>query len=196
MTMTALDWIYFFAHYLSLSLLAIGGVMSTAPEMHRYLVSEKNWLNDNQFSSSIALAQAAPGPNVLFIALIGWNVGINSSPVINSWWQNSLMGILGVFLALIGMMLPSSILTFYLSRWGQRNKHKTVVRAFKQGMTPIVIGLLISTSYILTSGAGDFYVHWGAYLTTAGTILLILKTRIHILYLFGIGSFLGWLGYL
>ena len=27
---------------------------------------------------SIAIAQAAPGPNVLFIALLGWNVGINA----------------------------------------------------------------------------------------------------------------------
>lgn len=72
------DWLALLVHFLSLSLLAIGGAITTAPEMHSYLVNEKSWLTDSQFTSSIALAQAAPGPNVLFIALLGWNVGMNA----------------------------------------------------------------------------------------------------------------------
>lgn len=72
------DWLALLAHFLSLSLLAIGGAITTAPAMHSYLVDDKAWLTDSQFTSSIALAQAAPGPNVLFIALLGWNVGLNA----------------------------------------------------------------------------------------------------------------------
>ena len=77
-TLTPADWLALFLHYLGLSLLAVGGAITTAPDMHRYRVQEKAWLTDPQFNASIAIAQAAPGPNVLFIALLGWNVGLNA----------------------------------------------------------------------------------------------------------------------
>ena len=57
-----------FLHFVSLSLMSIGGAVTTVPEMHRFLVSEQAWLSEGQFSNAIALAQAAPGPNVLFVA--------------------------------------------------------------------------------------------------------------------------------
>ena len=64
--------------FVTLSLLSVGGAITTVPEMHRYLVAQNAWLTDSQFSASIALAQAAPGPNVLFVAVLGWNVGMAS----------------------------------------------------------------------------------------------------------------------
>ena len=77
-TLSNADWLALLTHFLSLSLLAVGGAITTAPDMHRYLVTQQHWLSDSQFTSSIALAQSAPGPNVLFIALFGWNVGMNA----------------------------------------------------------------------------------------------------------------------
>lgn len=74
---SAADWWLLMAHFASLSLLAIGGAVSTVPEMHRVLVQQQHWLIDSQFNAAIALGQAAPGPNILFIALLGWNVGLN-----------------------------------------------------------------------------------------------------------------------
>ncbi|HMS04436.1 MAG TPA: chromate transporter, partial [Burkholderiaceae bacterium] len=68
-TLGAADWLTLFTHFLSLSLLAVGGAITTAPDMHRYLVGSQHWLSDAQFNASIAIAQAAPGPNVLFVAL-------------------------------------------------------------------------------------------------------------------------------
>ena len=73
-----LDWLNLFLYYISISLLAVGGAIATAPDMHRFLVERQGWLTDLQFNASIAIAQAAPGPNVLFIALLGRNVGINA----------------------------------------------------------------------------------------------------------------------
>ena len=72
------DWLNLFAHYLLLSLMSIGGAISTTAEMHRFLVEQHHWLTQAQFNESIAIAQAAPGPNVLFVALVGWNVGLNA----------------------------------------------------------------------------------------------------------------------
>ena len=92
LTLAVQDWIALFGHYLSLSLLSIGGAISTTPDMHRFLVDQRHWLTDAQFNASVAIAQAAPGPNVLFIALMGWNVGINAGGM--------LWGLLGVTLFL------------------------------------------------------------------------------------------------
>jgi hypothetical protein len=73
--LTAGDWLSLFLHFMVLSLLAIGGAITTAPDMQRFIVRDQGWLTDAQFTASVALAQAAPGPNVLFVAVIGFNVG-------------------------------------------------------------------------------------------------------------------------
>src|SRR5674476_903100 len=92
LSLTLSDWLALLTHFLSLSLLAVGGGITTAPDMHRYLVDQQHWLSDAQFSSSIALAQAAPGPNVLFVALLGWNVGMNAGGGGAAAWSWALLG--------------------------------------------------------------------------------------------------------
>jgi len=51
--------------------LSVGGAMTTATGMQKFLVLERSWLTDGQFTGAVALAQAAPGPNVLFVAVLG-----------------------------------------------------------------------------------------------------------------------------
>ncbi|MFZ2329687.1 MAG: chromate transporter, partial [Rhodoferax sp.] len=149
------DWLALLVHFLSLSLLAIGGAITTAPEMHSYLVGEKGWITDGQFTSSIALAQAAPGPNVLFIALLGWNVGMNAGGGVGAGAQAWWLALAGVGVAMIGILVPSTTLTFAAARWGHQNRELRAVRAFKQGMAPIVVALLIATGWILASSSGN-----------------------------------------
>ena len=93
--LSAADLLGLFAHFLMLSLLAIGGAITTAPDMNRYVVAEHHWITDAQFTASIAIAQAAPGPNVLFVAVLGWNVA----------------GPLGALATMAGTLLPSTALT-------------------------------------------------------------------------------------
>ena len=187
------DWLALFGHFLSLSLLAVGGAISTAPDMHRYLVTQHQWLTEAQFSSSIALAQAAPGPNVLFIALLGWQVGLNAAAAsgLPSWAS----ALLGVCLTMLGTLLPSTILTFSVARWGHRNRERRVVRAFKQGMAPLVVGILLATGVILATNQGNTPDHWPLWLLAAVSALLVWRTRIHLLWLLGAGAVLGGLGW-
>lgn len=180
------DWLQLFLQYLSLSLLSIGGAISTAPEMHRYLVDENHWLTDPQFNASIAIAQAAPGPNILFVALMGWHVGINNGSLA--------MGLLGVLVTMTGILLPSTTLTYLAAQWGHRNRRLRAVRAFKLGMAPIVIGLLVSTGWILTSAHSDPAKDWRLWLLTFVTALVVWRTRLHLLWLLGAGAVLGWFG--
>lgn len=189
LTLAAQDWIALFGHYLSLSLLSIGGAISTTPDMHRFLVDQRHWLTDAQFNASVAIAQAAPGPNVLFVALMGWNVGVNAGSM--------LWGLLGVTLSMLGILIPSSTLTVLASQWGHRNRELRAVRAFKQGMAPIVVALLVATGWILASSnghAGGSLQDWPVWLVTVTATLVVWRTRMHLLWLLGAGAVLGWFG--
>lgn len=188
------DWLSLLMYFLTLSLMAVGGAIATAPDMHRFLVDGHGWLSEAQFSSSIAIAQAAPGPNVLFIALLGWNLGLNAGggTGLLAW----AFGALGVTICMVGILLPSSLLAWQASRWGQRNKNRRGVRAFKQGMGPLVIGLLLATGWLLGTASGRPAQDWRLWLLTLVCALLVWRTRIHLLWLLGAGALLGALGWI
>ena len=194
-SLTAADWLSMFMHFASLSILAVGGAITTAPDMQRFLVVEHGWLSHDQFTSSIALAQAAPGPNILFVPLLGWNIGLNAAGGLGAGWYGLSLALLGVFLSLAGIMLPSTVLTLLASRWGHRNREMRAVRAFKQGMAPIVIALLIATGWILASNYKADDHHLGLWAISAVTTVLVWKTRIHLLWLLGAGALAGVLGW-
>ena len=184
-TMQATDWLHLFGHFLMLSMMSVGGAISTLPEMHRFLVVQQNWLTDSQFNASVAIAQAAPGPNVLFIALMGWNIGLNAG--------SNLLGLLGVLVTMSGILLPSTTLTYLASSWLYVNRHLRAVRAFKQGLAPIVVALLLSTGWIMASATHEMS-DWPLWLTTAVSVVIISKTRLPMLWLLAAGALAGWFG--
>lgn len=194
MAPTLANWTELFLHFASLSLLAVGGAITTAPDMHRYLVGEQRWLTDAQFTSSIALSQAAPGPNVLFVALMGWNVGLNAGGGSAAGWIAWAWALLGVLVSLVAIMLPSSVLTYTATQWGHRNRELRAVRAFKTGMAPIVIALLVATGWLLTAAHDQPARDWPLWLLTAVATLVVWRTRLHLLWMIGAGAVLGALG--
>jgi len=200
MVMSGADWLQLLLHFLALSLLAVGGAISTAPDMHRFLVNERHWISDPQFSSSIAIAQAAPGPNVLFVALMGWNVGLNAGGGASGGARAYTLALLGAAISMTGIMVPSGLLTYGATRWAHRNRDLGGVRAFKAGMAPVVVGLMLSTGWLLatTQHSPDGYTSrdWRLWLLTAVTTLIVWRTRIHLLWLIGAGALAGVLGWL
>jgi len=170
------DWWALFAHFLGMSMLAIGGALATAPDIHRYIVDERHWLDDSQFSASIALAQAAPGPNLLFVPVIGYAVA----------------GFGGAALALAGMLIPSTTLALAVSRWGSRRRENRGVRAFVAGMAPITIGLLLTSGGLL---AWPLARQPAAWLLIAATVLVMLKTKINPVWLMAGGAAAGMAGW-
>ena len=183
LTWTTADWIGLFTHFFSLSLLAVGGAISTVSDMHRHLVDERRWLTDEQFSASVAIAQAAPGPNILFVALLGWNVGLHAAGIPGAF--------AGLALAMIGILLPSTVLTCLAAQWGYRNRELRAVRAFKQGMTPIVLGLLVATGWILATGRRYDLAQAPLWALSLAATWIVWRTRTHLLWLLGAGALLG-----
>ena len=97
---------------------------------------------------------------------------------------------------MVGILVPSTTLTFAAARWGHKNRELRAVRAFKQGMAPIVIALLIATGWILAASQGSPLAHWHLWLLTGVTTVLVWRTKLHMLWLLGAGAVLGALGYL
>ena len=194
--LTLADWWSLFLHFVSLSLLAVGGAITTAPDIHRYLVDETHWLSDTQFTSSIALAQGAPGPNVMFVALRGWNVGLNAAGGLAAGWPAVGLALWGVLITMVGIMIPSATLTFVATQWAHRNRDLRAVKAFKAGMAPIVIALLIATGWLLTGNHENPARDWPLWALTGATTLIVWKTKTHLLLLLGFGALLGAWGWI
>jgi chromate transporter len=174
--LTAADLGGLFAQFLILSLLAVGGAITTTPEMHRYVVDQHHWISDAQFTASVAIAQAAPGPNVLFVAVIGWNVA----------------GPLGALATMTGILLPSTALSIWATRWGHARRETRGVRAFTIGMAPLTLGLLLATGWVLAGPAAG---HPGAMLLVAATALLMSRTRLSPMWAVAAGALVGAAGF-
>jgi len=175
--MTWLDLLALFIHCATLSLLAIGGAIATVPDLQRFVVAEHGWLGAEAFTASVALAQAAPGPNLLFVAVVGFNVA----------------GLTGALVAMAGMLLPSTVLTLTITRWGFRRRDSRGVKAFVAGMAPITLGLLLATGWLLAEPVVQRPV---AVALIAGTVLLMWRTRLSPLWLLAAGAAAGAAGWL
>ena len=146
------------------------------PDIHRYIVGERHWLDDSQFSAAVALAQAAPGPNLLFVPVVGYAVA----------------GFGGAMVALTGMLIPSTTLALAVSRWGSRRREQRGVRAFVAGMAPITVALLFTSGGLLALPL----VHLpGAWLLVGATLVLSLQTKINPVWLMAGGAAVGALGW-
>lgn len=178
--LSAGDLFGLFAHFLMLSLLAVGGALTTAPGMHRFIVVDHHWITDAQFTTSIAIAQAAPGPNILFVAVLGWNVG----------------GALGALATMAGILLPSTALTLFATRWGAARRETRGVRAFTTGLAPLTIGLLLATGWILAEPYVVEPTHRiGAIALIAISVVVMTRTRWSPMWLIGLGAIAGALGW-
>ena len=194
--MNAQDWVSLFLHFISLSLLAVGGAITTAPDIHRYLVDEQHWLTHYQFTSSVAIAQGAPGPNVMFIALMGWNVGMNAASGMTpepTLPYAVMLALLGVVVTMVGIIIPSATLTFFSTQWAHKNRELRGVRAFKAGLAPLVMSLLIATGWLLTGNHDNYVQDWPMWLLAAVTTVIVWRTKTHLLLLLSIGALLGML---
>jgi chromate transporter len=173
--MTAAQLLDLFLHCTLLSLLAIGGAVATIPDLQRLVVVERHWITDADFTTAVALAQASPGPNLLFIPVVGYSAG----------------GLAGAAVALVGMLVPSTVLTLAVSRWGRRRRDSLAVRTFVAGMAPITLGLLVATGGLL---AAPVLQQPLAPVLLLVSVVLAWRTRLHPLWLVLAGAVAGGCG--
>jgi chromate transporter len=175
--MSAAELLALFAHFLSLSLFATGGAIALASDMHRYVVDDHHYLTHTQFVNSIALAQAAPGPNVLFVTVMGWQIA----------------GLPGALATTLGLSLPALVFPMLVSRAGRLPQFDRLLKALQRGLGPVALGLMASTSYLLVKEAPGL---WKGAAIIAVSLLLLVLTRLPPLLLIAaagiVGAFVPW----
>lgn len=158
-----------------LSLVAIGGAQSVMPEMHRIAVDMQHWMTDRQFAELFALANAAPGPNVLMVCLIGFQAA----------------GVAGAVVATLAMCGPSSLLTFFVVRRWEKSGNARIKKIIQRGLAPVTIGLIAASAFLLTRAAiGDGL----SVMLAVATFALMAWTKFSPLWLFAVAAGLGLLG--
>lgn len=166
-----------FFEFALLSFVAFGGATALLPEMHRVVVENHHWLDDATFTHLYAIAQGAPGPNVLVVTLIGWRIA----------------GLAGALAATVAMCLPMSVVIYLLiDRWegfaGARWQ-----KAVSLGVAPLAVGLIFSGATLIAQAA---VFSWGAWFIVALTVVVNLKTKVHPLWMIGLGGLLGLSGWI
>jgi chromate transporter len=162
-------------HFLIISLFAIGGANSVLPEIHRQVVDIAGWMTDAHFAQTFAIAQAAPGPNMLVVTLIGWHVA----------------GIWGALVATLAMCGPTCVLAYVVGGAWHRFREAHWRRVVQGGLVPLTIGLIAASGVLLTEGAARTPATAAFTLIAA---LVLFFTRLSPLWMLAAGGALGALG--
>jgi chromate transporter len=158
-----------------MSLLALGGANAVIPEIHRQAVDLRGWMTERQFADVFAISQAAPGPNVMIVTLVGYHVA----------------GLWGAIVTTLAMCGPTAVLAAYLSRTWDNFRHKRWRVAVQAGLVPISVGLVSASAIVLT---GIAVRNIAAALIAAATAALAYWTRWNPLWLIGVAALAGFMG--
>lgn len=143
---------------LFLSSVAVGGFITTIPELHRFVVETHRWMTDDRFVTLYALAQIAPGPNSIVVTLIGWEVA----------------GAAGAALATVASCLPPLVIAYTASALWTRYKQAAWYRTFERAVAPFAVGLVMATGVLLTGATAR---GWPSHALTAAAVAFLLVTR-------------------
>ena len=166
-----------FGYFALLSLFAVGGANAAIPEMHRVAVDVMHWMSDRQFADSFAIAQLAPGPNVVIVTLIGYHVA----------------GLAGAAVATVAMCGPTCAMAFFVARIWDRFKDAPWRIAIQAGLVPMSLGLIAASAFVLARAADHSI---SAALVTMATAAVAYWTRINPLWVFLVAGLIGLGGWL
>lgn len=160
------------AHLTALSFVSVGGAHAVFPDVFRLVVTERGWMTGTEFATLVALSQAAPGPNVLVIALIGQRVG----------------GVALGVAALVAFCVPSSVIAWLVARAQLRAEGARWAQAVRTGLAPVTVGVVLASGFVLATGAAP---DWRIYLVAMVSTVLASMTRVHPLWLIAGGAVVG-----
>ena len=163
------------ANFALLSLIAVGGINPLLPELHRQVVDVYGWMTSDRFTDLFAIAQGAPGPNILVITLIGWDVA----------------GLPGALAATVAICTPSGLLAYFVSRLWDRFRAARWRVAIQAGLIPVTVGLVAAGAFVLARAADTSL---AALAITIATATAVTFTRVHPLVCLAVAAALGLAG--
>ena len=168
-----------------LSLLSIGGGNVVLPEMHLRSVNGQHWLTNTQFADIFSISQAAPGPSILIVTLVGYAAGLKAGGVPGA--------VLGGVIATVAMIVPAASLVYVVTLFWQRAQESNWRIAVEKGFAPLTVGLILATSLVMSRAADH---DWRAYLVAALCTLIFVRTKLNPLVVVAAAGALGYFGVL
>lgn len=162
-------------HFMLLSLLAVGGANSVIPEMHRLVVENNAWMTDRQFADLFAIAQIAPGPNIIIVTLIGYQVA----------------GVAGALATTAAMCVPSCLFVYAADFGWQHFRHAKWRVVLQAAIVPVSVGLIAASALIVAQTADTSL---SAVAITLATAAVAYFTRWHPLWMFALAAVIGYAG--
>ena len=157
------------------SVVAFGGINALLPVLYDLSVNQEHWISSQTFADYFAIAQAAPGPNLMTVTLIGWNVG----------------GVLGAAIATLAISWPSSIMIYFLQGYISAIQNKQRQKMIQYAAGALSVGLVLTAAWQISMQMNQSL---AAYILTIGTIIVTFFTRWHPLYLVAAGAACGLIG--
>jgi chromate transporter len=167
----------------TLSLLSIGGGNAILPEMHLNAVRGEHWLTNSQFADIFSISQAAPGPSILIVTLVGYAAGLKVGGIPG--------GLLGGIVATVAMILPAAILVYVLTLFWQKAQKSRLRHAVEKGFAPLTVGLIMASSLVMSRAADH---DWRAYSLTAVCTAIFIFTKTNPLIVVLAAGLVGYLG--
>ncbi len=161
-------------YFALLSLVSVGGIPSVMPEMQRLVVDVQGWMSAAEYTQLFAIAQAAPGPNVLVTALIGWKVA----------------GFVGGMVALGAFCGPAAVLAYSIGGYWDRMRDAPWRKVLQRALVPISVGFIVSGGYVLATPRG---LDWQSALIAGAGAAMLYATRLNPLWILSGGGVLGFL---
>ena len=163
--------------FMLLGLVAIGGANAVVPEMHRYVVEVERWMTDGEFAALFAIANAAPGPNVLIVTLVGWHVA----------------GLAGALVTTAAMIGPTGLIVYGVFQLWNRMENAPWRPAVQNGLSAVTVGLVAATAWILTLTTAT---NWRLGAVAVATAAVSYLTKVNPLWCFAAAAGLGAAGLL
>ncbi|MBI3376268.1 MAG: chromate transporter [Betaproteobacteria bacterium] len=159
-------------YFSMLSLISFGGISSVLPEMQRIVVDVKGWVAPAEFTQLFAVSQAAPGPNILFMSLIGWKMA----------------GFGGALVALASFCLPAALIAYWVGALWEKFRDAPWVKMTKRALLPMTVALALSGGYVLATPVG---LDWRYVVIAAASSVAVATTRLNPLWFLAAGGVLG-----
>ncbi len=110
-----------------------GSGLAIVPFLHSGVVIENQWLTEQQFLDSVAVAMITPGPVVITVGFIGYLVN----------------GFLGALVAALATFLPCYLFTIAMAPSFKKIAQNKPVKAFVDGITAAVVGALVGSVIVI-----------------------------------------------
>ncbi len=161
----------------SLSLLSFGGSSSVIPEMHTQAVSVYRWMSGTEFAALYAISQAAPGPSILLVTLIGLKAA----------------GIPGALVATLAMLIPAGILTWAAGAVWKKSSRLPWHKRVEVGLAPLVVGLVFASAWLMSRSADH---GTGTVVATLACAAISLHRKVHPVVVIILAALAGWAGWI